>query len=96
MGDFSKNKQLIKLSLFLYSYFHNFKSLLSTIFLQSFWVKFIVIMIQCIKANIFDEHHGKEIVRLLSTYATDPMGGQEDLSEYVKNNLISELQKREK
>ena len=73
---------------------HNFKKVF---FPQSLFLgQFIVTMIQCVRANIFDEHHGKEIVRLLSTYATDPMGGQEDLSDYVKNNLISELQKREK
>ncbi len=37
--------------------------------------------------------HGQDIVNLLSNYAQDPMGGGKDLTEQVKENLVSELAK---
>lgn len=45
-------------------------------------------------ANLSDPVHAQNILNLLSEYATDIMGGGEDLSEEVKARLIPELQKR--
>lgn len=39
--------------------------------------------------------HGSDLVLLLDSYARDPMGGGEPLSQFVKDNLIAELSKRD-
>jgi GNAT superfamily N-acetyltransferase len=38
--------------------------------------------------------HGMDVIRLLRHYASDIMGGGEDLSEFARENLISQLKKR--
>ena len=45
-------------------------------------------------ADLTNPAHQKDMLSLLSQYATDIMGGGEDLSGDVKNQLIGELQKR--
>jgi len=35
--------------------------------------------------------HTHDLISLLNSYALDPMGGNTELSEYVKNNLVSKL-----
>lgn len=39
--------------------------------------------------------HAAAIVYLLDEYAKDDMGGGEQLSDFVKNNLVAELRKRQ-
>ena len=48
-----------------------------------------------IKADFSDPNHSKAIINLLNEYALDPMGGGRPLSDYVKDNLVKELQKRD-
>lgn len=48
-----------------------------------------------IKADFSDPSHSKAIIKLLNEYALDPMGGGRPLSDYVKDNLVKELQKRD-
>lgn len=40
-----------------------------------------------------NEKQAKEIAVLMSSYASDPMGGGKPLTEHVKNNLTKELSK---
>lgn len=49
--------------------------------------------IEIIKVNYTDQNQANEIISLLNTYAQDPMGGGEPLSQYVVENLINELSK---
>lgn len=42
-----------------------------------------------------NEQQTSELVALMSQYALDPMGGAEDLSDFVKANLANELAKRD-
>ncbi|WP_017295687.1 GNAT family N-acetyltransferase [Geminocystis herdmanii] len=51
-------------------------------------------MIEIIKANFDIPLHREAVVDLMNTYALDSMGGGEELSDYVKTNLVSELAKR--
>jgi len=51
-------------------------------------------MLTVIKADLFDPNHAKAIIKLLNSYAKDPMGGGEALSEYTRKNLIEQLQQR--
>jgi len=48
--------------------------------------------LSCIKADY--DVDGDVILQLLRGYAQDPMGGNEDLPEFVQANLINELRKR--
>jgi ribosomal protein S18 acetylase RimI-like enzyme len=48
-----------------------------------------------ILADFHNSNHAKDLVMLLNTYALDPMGGGEGLSEYTKNNLAKTLAKRQ-
>lgn len=52
-------------------------------------------MIESVTADLHSPAHCRDVVRLLDAYACDIMGGQEQLSEYTKANLTSELAKRE-
>ncbi|BAQ62142.1 acetyltransferase [Geminocystis sp. NIES-3708] len=52
-------------------------------------------MIKVIKANFDIPAHREAVVDLMNTYALDYMGGGEELSDYVKTNLASELAKRQ-
>ena len=45
-------------------------------------------------ANYHDATHAKTIVQLLDTYAQDPMGGGEGLSDFAKANLVGALAAR--
>ena len=47
------------------------------------------------EAVLSDANHAQAILNLLSIYALDPMGGGKPLSDYVKDNLISELASRD-
>ena len=48
-----------------------------------------------IEADFSNPNHSETIVKLLNEYALDPMGGGRGLSDYVKDNLAKELQKRD-
>lgn len=45
-------------------------------------------------ADLNNPTHAEAIVYLLNEYAKDEMGGGSELSDFAKNNLVSELQKR--
>lgn len=47
-----------------------------------------------IKADLDSPIHAAAVVELLNLYATDPLGGSEELSDYCKSNLVNELKKR--
>ena len=51
-------------------------------------------MIEIIEADLSIVAHGIAIIQLMNEYALDPMGGGKGLSDYVKQNLVSELAKR--
>jgi ribosomal protein S18 acetylase RimI-like enzyme len=51
-------------------------------------------MIKIIRADLTNSHHATALVTLLNAYALDPMGGGEELSDYTKENLASEILKR--
>jgi len=51
-------------------------------------------MIKVIRANLSNPTHSNALVTLLNAYALDPMGGGEELSDFTKENLASEIQKR--
>lgn len=51
-------------------------------------------MEQITVANLTDKTHAEAVVDLLNEYAKDEMGGGSELTEFVKQNLVSELQKR--
>ncbi|AFY81862.1 GNAT family N-acetyltransferase [Oscillatoria acuminata] len=51
-------------------------------------------MIEIIEADLNLPAHAAAMVQLMDTYALDPMGGGQGLSEFVKANLPSELAKR--
>jgi GNAT superfamily N-acetyltransferase len=50
--------------------------------------------IEIIKADLSKQDHAEALIQLMSEYALDAMGGGQDLSEFVKNNLVTELSKR--
>jgi ribosomal protein S18 acetylase RimI-like enzyme len=49
--------------------------------------------IDIIEADYSNPEHAKDILYLLNSYAKDPMGGGEELSQYAKKNLILSLKK---
>lgn len=51
-------------------------------------------MFVCEVVNLVDDVKANEVLTLLDNYASDLMGGGEELSQYTKENLISELRKR--
>ena len=51
--------------------------------------------INIVKANYLNPKHQIDILLLLESYATDPMGGGKPLDKVVKDNLITELARRE-
>lgn len=51
-------------------------------------------MIHVIKADLNNPQHGAAILAMLDAYASDPMGGGEGISSFVRDNLIAELRKR--
>ncbi|WDE07491.1 GNAT family N-acetyltransferase [Thalassomonas viridans] len=50
--------------------------------------------IQLCIADYKDEQQGKDLLMLLNAYALDPMGGEEPLTDYVKENLLTALSQR--
>lgn len=51
-------------------------------------------MFTIIEADLNNKNHAAAYLSLMSHYACDPMGGNEDLSDYAKQNLVSTLLKR--
>ena len=49
--------------------------------------------IEIVLADYHNSNHGKHIVSLLNSYALDEAGGGKELSQNVKENLVSELAK---
>ncbi len=49
--------------------------------------------IEIIKANLNNPKHAKDIVKILDTFARDPMGQDEALNERVRTKLIDEIKK---
>ena len=47
--------------------------------------------LEIVLADYSNEQHSNDIISLLNDYALDPMGGGEELSSYVKENLVNEL-----
>ena len=47
-----------------------------------------------LEADLSDTLHGEAVIHLLDAYATDIMGGGEELSDYTRSNLVTELKKR--
>jgi len=45
-------------------------------------------------ADLSNPNHAAALVRLLNEYAQDPMGGGNELTPFVKQNLVAELRKR--
>ncbi|WP_249978130.1 GNAT family N-acetyltransferase [Vreelandella olivaria] len=45
-------------------------------------------------ADLTSSFHAEAVVSLLNDYAKDKMGGASELSDFVKSNLVSELEKR--
>jgi GNAT superfamily N-acetyltransferase len=45
-------------------------------------------------ADFSNPAHASAVVYLLNEYAKDPMGGGEELSDFVKANLVNEMMKR--
>lgn len=51
-------------------------------------------MFTTIEADLSNTEHAQAYLTLMSHYASDPMGGNEDLSDFVKQNLVPTLLKR--
>lgn len=51
-------------------------------------------MIDIVKADLSLSAHAEAMIQLMDEYALDPMGGSQDLPDYVKENLPIELAKR--
>lgn len=51
-------------------------------------------MVEIVEADLALPQHAGALLRLLDTYARDPMGGGSGLSPYAKQNLVAELSKR--
>ena len=51
-------------------------------------------MLEIIQADLTNPTHANALITLLNSYALDPMGGGEALSDFTKENLASEIQKR--
>ena len=49
--------------------------------------------IRIITVDYLNKQHAGDLIFLLNSYAKDPMGGGMELSEHVKRNLVSELDK---
>ncbi|MGK0366618.1 MAG: ribosomal protein S18 acetylase RimI-like enzyme [Saprospiraceae bacterium] len=51
--------------------------------------------LELIRADYQNEQQSKDLLMLLNSYAIDPMGGGEELSDYVKSNLIQSMASRQ-
>ena len=47
--------------------------------------------LQILQASYADPKHAQSIVQLLDTYAQDPAGGGQPLSDFAKDNLVQQL-----
>jgi GNAT superfamily N-acetyltransferase len=54
-------------------------------------INLIMSSIEIIEADLAIAEHADAVILLMDEYARDPMGGNKGLSDYTKNNLISEL-----
>ena len=52
-------------------------------------------MLKLVSADYNNPQHAAAILELLSLYARDPMGGGQDLSDYVRQHLIEQLAARQ-
>ena len=52
-------------------------------------------MFEIIQADLTQAEHAQAYLTLMSHYATDPMGGAEDLSDFAKQNLVTALLARQ-
>lgn len=50
--------------------------------------------VEVIAVDYYDQRQTQELVMLLDSYAQDPMGGGESLSQSTRQNLIQQLAKR--
>ncbi len=50
-------------------------------------------MITTLRADYHNPKHGADIVSMIRHYAMDPMGGGEDLTKDVQNNLVTGMAK---
>lgn len=50
--------------------------------------------IEIIRADYNNEQHCRDLIFLLDEYAKDPMGGNEPLGDYSRDNLCPQLRKR--
>jgi len=51
-------------------------------------------MLTIIQADLHHPRHAQDLIAQLNSYAQDPMGGGEGLSDFARQHLIAELQKR--
>jgi GNAT superfamily N-acetyltransferase len=51
-------------------------------------------MFEIIQADLTQLEHAQAYLALMSHYASDPMGGGEDISDFAKQNLVNSLLKR--
>lgn len=51
-------------------------------------------MIKIVRADLTNPQHAEDLISLMSEYASDPMGGGRDLSNYVKCHLAAALNAR--
>ena len=47
--------------------------------------------VTCREVNLLDQSDASKVIELLNVYATDEMGGGDELPQHVKDNLISSL-----
>jgi GNAT superfamily N-acetyltransferase len=50
--------------------------------------------INIVHADLNNQQHAEAYLALMSHYASDPMGGGEDISDFAKQNLVTSLLKR--
>ncbi len=51
-------------------------------------------MIEVVRVRYEDAAHAAALIELMDTYARDPAGGGEALSDYARNNLVTQLAAR--
>ena len=51
-------------------------------------------MIETIVADLHNDAHAKDFMKVLSSYAEDPMGGGGPLSDYTQSNLVEALKQQ--
>lgn len=51
-------------------------------------------MFEIVQADLTQTQHAQAYLTMMSHYASDPMGGAEDISEFAKENLVDTLLQR--